>query len=179
MVELLVVVGIIAILTAIITLNLLNSQKVARDTQRKSDIKMIQTALEAYRAQSGSFPKSCSTSGLFNKFGQIDIAGDDYIMGCSTVTHPVTLNDGYLNQLVVKNYLQQTPHDPHPGVGGGYFYYTDTKDYKVISYLPETLDAGGDQTACKSSAGEFVDSALNRACQDFQVSSNSVTTAAW
>lgn len=54
MIELLVVISIIGILTAISLISFSTSQKQARDAERKSDIKQYQTALEAYSNRQAS-----------------------------------------------------------------------------------------------------------------------------
>ncbi len=49
LIELMVVVAIIGILTALVTVNLQDARERARDVQRKSDLKAIQQALELYK----------------------------------------------------------------------------------------------------------------------------------
>ncbi len=56
LIELLIVISIIGILTSLLTANYLSVQQRARDAQRKADLKQIQTALELYRADEGSYP---------------------------------------------------------------------------------------------------------------------------
>ena len=55
--ELLIVIAIIGILTALATVSYSSAQKKARDAQRKSDLKAIQNAMEQYYADNnGSYP---------------------------------------------------------------------------------------------------------------------------
>lgn len=57
MVELILVMSIIAVLATAFTLNYTGSQKRARDTQRRSDLKQYQIALEKYaNSNSGFYP---------------------------------------------------------------------------------------------------------------------------
>ncbi|QHO63664.1 type II secretion system protein [Candidatus Chazhemtobacterium aquaticus] len=49
LIELLVVVGIIGILTALVTVNLQGARERARDAQRKGDLDQVQKALELYK----------------------------------------------------------------------------------------------------------------------------------
>lgn len=56
--ELLVVLAIIAILTAIGTVSFTAAQKRARDSQRKSDLKVIASALENYFQKNKTYPDS-------------------------------------------------------------------------------------------------------------------------
>lgn len=56
LVELLIVVGIIGILATLLMANFIGVRQRARDAQRKSDIRQIQSALELYRSDIGSYP---------------------------------------------------------------------------------------------------------------------------
>src|SRR5687767_9992789 len=49
LIELMIVVAIIGILTALVTVNLQDARERARDVQRKADLKSIQQALELYK----------------------------------------------------------------------------------------------------------------------------------
>lgn len=65
LVELLVVVAIAGILATLITANFIGVRQRARDSQRKSDLRQIQSALELYRADQGNYPTTipnCGTS---------------------------------------------------------------------------------------------------------------------
>ncbi len=76
LVELLIVIVIIGVLSAILMANFVGVRQRARDAQRKSDLRQIQSALELYRADVGSYPPAlpggpgiysviCPTSGPF------------------------------------------------------------------------------------------------------------------
>jgi len=56
LIELLVVISIIGILTTLIFANLNSARERARDVQRKSDLRSIQTALKLYNIDNGSYP---------------------------------------------------------------------------------------------------------------------------
>lgn len=60
LIELLVVISIIGVLAALSLISFTGSQKQARDTQRKSDLKQYQTALEGYANKSNGFYPSRS-----------------------------------------------------------------------------------------------------------------------
>lgn len=67
LIELLIVIAIIGILATLLMVNFLNVQQKARDAQRKSDVRQIQSALELYRADQGAYPATlysadCPTS---------------------------------------------------------------------------------------------------------------------
>jgi general secretion pathway protein G len=68
LIELLIVVGIIGILATLLMANFIGVRQRARDAQRKSDIRQIQSALEIYRSDISSYPATlyptnCPTSG--------------------------------------------------------------------------------------------------------------------
>lgn len=76
LVELLIVIVIIGVLSAILMANFVGVRQRARDAQRKSDLRQIQSALELYRADIGNYPAAlpggsgiysadCPTSGPF------------------------------------------------------------------------------------------------------------------
>lgn len=58
LIELLVVLVIIGVLSALLTANFIGVRQRARDAQRKTDLRQIQSALEIYRADNGSYPSS-------------------------------------------------------------------------------------------------------------------------
>ncbi len=67
LIELLVVVGIIAILTALGAVSYSGAQVRARDTQRKSDVAVYQSALECYFASKHSYPATGAQLALLNE----------------------------------------------------------------------------------------------------------------
>lgn len=56
LIELLIVVAIIGIFAALLMANFIGVRQRARDGQRKSDLRQIQSALELYRSDIGSYP---------------------------------------------------------------------------------------------------------------------------
>ncbi len=63
LIELLVVIAIIGGLTALFVPNFMGARERARDSQRKSDLKQIQKALEMYRQDNLLFPTGLPTPG--------------------------------------------------------------------------------------------------------------------
>jgi prepilin-type N-terminal cleavage/methylation domain-containing protein len=63
LVELLVVIAVIGILSAVVVLNTNSAKAKARDAIRISDITSIQRALELYKTDKGSYPEECTTTG--------------------------------------------------------------------------------------------------------------------
>lgn len=78
LIELLVVISIIGILAALATVSFTGTQKQARDTQRKSDIKMYQTALETFANNNGGLYPECANGavGVKSQLCQL-ITGND------------------------------------------------------------------------------------------------------
>lgn len=63
LVELLVVIAIIGILSSFLMANFIGVKQRARDTQRKSDLRQLQSSLELYRSDVGSYPSSLPACG--------------------------------------------------------------------------------------------------------------------
>ena len=80
LIELLVVVSIIGILAALSTVSFTSTQKQARDTQRKSDLKQYQSALENYANKNSSlyprWPTSVNTESLCTSLNMSDCVND-------------------------------------------------------------------------------------------------------
>lgn len=67
MIEMLVVISIIGILASLALISFTGSQRQARDTNRKSDLKQYQNALEAYaNLTSGLYPSRTTVSSLYS-----------------------------------------------------------------------------------------------------------------
>ncbi len=76
LIELLVVIAIIGILSAILMSNFIGVRQRARDGQRKSDLRQIQSALELYRSDIGTYPASlpACNNGTFSSGGSTYMA---------------------------------------------------------------------------------------------------------
>lgn len=127
LVELLVVMVIIAIIASIVVVSLTKSQKIARDTQRKSDLASIASALSSYYVDNKTYPTSAN-------FALISPA---------------------LNTLKTGGYISVLPVDPNDD--SEYQYKSDGKQYKAISITPESLVGITDQAKAKEKAGEYFD----------------------
>jgi len=127
LVELVIVVGIIAVLASLVIVNLSPPRSKSRDQKRKADLLAIQGALELYFATNRSFP---STGGTWS--------GEPPVFGGKGYSGP----DGYVPNLA-PNFITVLPSDPtrraSSAAGGctdnhaGYLYQSDGKDYKVIA----------------------------------------------
>lgn len=58
LIELLIVVAIIAVLSSLLMTNFVAIRQRSRDSQRKSELRQIQSALELYRSDIGSYPSA-------------------------------------------------------------------------------------------------------------------------
>lgn len=63
LVELLVVIAIIGILSTLLTANFIGVRQRSRDSQRKSNLRQIQSALELYRADQAGYPTTIPACG--------------------------------------------------------------------------------------------------------------------
>lgn len=120
LVELLVVLAIIGVLATLLTANFLGVRQRGRDSQRKSDLRQMQSALELYRSDQGSYPSANQGNTLGNCNNQTSLKSPD----CTTST-----------------YLQKIPKDP----SGSSYYYTSTgTSYTVTACLENPNDPDKD-----------------------------------
>lgn len=117
LVELLVVIAIIGILSTLLTANFIGVRQRGRDSQRKSNLRQIQSALELYRADQASYPATASFPACGSSFTNVS--------GTAT-------------------YMQKVPCDPS---GGSYTYSsTDNTKYTLITCLENANDSAKDAT---------------------------------
>ena len=118
--ELLVVIGIIALLASIIIAGSASSRKTSRDARRIADIGQISVALESYYASNQAYPTT----------------GGAWFSLCDG-THTATGATGYVPGLAT-TYIGVLPRDPSgcPSAAGlfqGYGYRSDGTNYKVAA----------------------------------------------
>ena len=133
LVELLIVVAIIGILASSVVVNLSVARTRARDARRKADLKSVQTALEIYVEEKGSYPSTLGMAGCFP-----GAAGPPF---CS---EPAV----YIPNLA-PDYVGSLPLDPLAGrpsalavineplctsAPAGYRYASDGRDYKLVAH---------------------------------------------
>lgn len=119
LIELLIVISIIGILSTLLTANFIQVRQRSKDAHRKSDLRQIQSALELYRADQGSYPASISNCTCN---GNACLMSPD----CSTST-----------------YLSKVPVDPN---GGSYSYTSNGATYTLIACLENQNDSDKDAT---------------------------------
>lgn len=121
LIELLVSISIIAILTAVGYVNFKNSTEASRDSDRRSDLRSLQIAIELYKSDNGRYPEGCRGDGVWS--GQTDssyacASGNQYIVG------------------LAPKYIQTLPIDPKPlsTADSGYLYTvnSDGTVYKIM-----------------------------------------------
>ncbi|RJQ37117.1 prepilin-type N-terminal cleavage/methylation domain-containing protein [Candidatus Microgenomates bacterium] len=111
LIELLIVIVIIGILSTFLMANFIGIRQRARDSQRKSDIRQIQSALEMYRADQGTYPLSASFSPCDSPF---------------TSGNSVT-------------YMQKIPCDPIDRTSS-YVYTSNGATYSIVACLENSND---------------------------------------
>ncbi len=136
LIELLVVIALIGILSTLVLANLNSARERSRDTQRKSDLRSIQTALRLYYNDVGGFPASSSYV--------IQGCGSAGISACPWGSQWARGTTIYMNSL---------PSDPQPSQSYRYT-QTDPDTYAIESCLENKSDDKGvtttDTTWCSS-----------------------------
>lgn len=131
LIEVLIVVAIIGILTAILVANYNDARKNSRDKIRKSELKELQLAIELYKAQNGRYPaQGCGEGGLWAGPGTDSPAVweaqcDNYIVG------------------LVPNFIAALPQDPNQEnmTGKGFLYRTDSTGSKYKALVHNTVES--------------------------------------
>lgn len=117
-VELLIVIVIIGILAAITIVAYNGTQARARDSQRMTDLRSIQKALELYKVQNGSYPPTNATTAAI----------------CASHTNGYSYSDAtdgtWLSNLVTSKVLSKAPISPDNGCTHHYSYlYVTASSY--------------------------------------------------
>lgn len=122
LIELLVVISIIGVLAAVSIFGLSGARESARDARRKSDLELIKSGLELYRADCNSYPASLTMGGT--------------LIGSGT---PVTCS-------VSNTYITLLPTDPIPSTKS-YRYAATASGYELCASLEQsglsTVTCGG------------------------------------
>lgn len=127
LIELLIVVAIIGILAALLTNNFVAIRERARDAQRKSDLRQIQSALELYRSDTGGYPQTSNTYQLPNSV----ISGDGNCPDAGTFVYSNT------------TYMKKIPCEPLGTSyynSGNYYYSSDGTNYTLAGCIENVND---------------------------------------
>jgi type II secretion system protein G len=119
LIELLTVIAIIGILASVVLVSLSSSRAKSRDDRRKSDLAVIQQAIEMYYSDHHSFPSNTSTPAVSS----------------ATDGNPI---DVASLKTALSGYLPTMPSDPSGNVPYEYVYVLDSNSlqhYMVISTL--------------------------------------------
>ena len=131
LIELLVTISIIGILSTLLIANFNSTRQRARDAQRKSDLRNIQTALRLYYNDCGKYPTD---------------SGDIDVVGCGTCAVPVVCDwDGETSFATDDQiYMNILPQDPQYDEATGENPYTyessDDETYVLSACLENKSD---------------------------------------
>ena len=135
LVELLVVIAVIALVLAVVFPNFMGARQRARDTQRKNDLRQIQSSLELYKSDQN--PQAYPTSGAF-------------LGSCGTCWSSGSECGGNI-------YMRKIPCDP--GGIAAYFYATpdppDPFKYSLSVCLENLADPDRDPTPIPTCATSY------------------------
>ena len=115
LIELLVALALMGILTAIVTANVRGGDARSRDTERKSDLRSLQSAIEQYKLKNGRYPDMGT-----------DTDGDGFASETESADYIVGLASDFIPRL---------PRDPKPKGADGYVYAVDSAGtvYKLMA----------------------------------------------
>lgn len=142
LVEILVVITIIGILASVIFSNFGGSQAQARDTDRQSNLRKLEIAIENFRRDNRVYPEGCNAG---------DWSGHNGAFYCSCSGPGEIQSDAYICGLVPM-YIDELPIDDHASGDSGYVYYVnnDRSAYKLVAH--ESIETGiGTMSACPDS----------------------------
>lgn len=121
LIELMVVVSIIALLSALAVTSVGGALRKARDARRKNDIKAIKTAMEFYYQENGFYPNTGSPNSS---------TGGNWLNGSA-------------NPVVVPKYMSQAPIDPVNNATYNFLYYIGSRwgsGYLIYTHLEDPND---------------------------------------
>lgn len=132
LIELIVVIAIIGILSAVILASISQTRAKSRDRQRITDLSMVDAVLDIYARENGAYP---STNDRW--WGNCTITAD-WGDGNKDITGP----SGYVPNLA-PTYISELPVDPRSEDGKCYIYKSDGTDYMLLAHNNiETYEQG-------------------------------------
>lgn len=138
LVELLVVVSLIGVLSTLVIANLNSARERARDAERKSDLRNIQTALRLYYNDAGRYPAGTST-----------------MTACGTGTSPSACSYGSVWDRSGTTYMNILPKDPLSPTQDYVYTYIDDDNYVLRSCLENKSDDKGVSVATSICASGY------------------------
>ncbi|OGJ41100.1 MAG: hypothetical protein A2378_00390 [Candidatus Pacebacteria bacterium RIFOXYB1_FULL_44_10] len=128
LIELLITMAILAVITTVVAGNFAGSTQKGRDARRKSDLKQLQTALEAYMNDKGEYP---TYEGGSSFFSYLDASGI-----------PVSVDTGESFAIGNVVYMSKVPADPNSSYTYLYVPDADThpRAYQIFTHLENEKD---------------------------------------
>ncbi|MEZ4195182.1 MAG: prepilin-type N-terminal cleavage/methylation domain-containing protein [Candidatus Paceibacterota bacterium] len=162
LVELMVVISIIGLLSAVVYSSFGEARAQARDKVRIAALKEMQLAIELYKAQNGRYPAGCNNPGNWS--------GNS---GVGNYKCPNPLTDPFIVGLV-PDYIPELPKDPlHTSLSGdrGYLYLTDPSGsaYKLLAFdtfEEDNIDWDNEFARCPSSCEGNANFTVSAQCDD-------------
>ena len=142
LIEVLVVISIIAILSAILFASFGSAREDARNKALRSELKEVQLALELYRSQNGEYPPTadqsignpCTSSG-----GGVDSANTQ---GCGS---NAIIGDPSTGEVIVPEFISQLPtHSDSANSNCNIIYQVDSANHSWYKLTAERCFAGAD-----------------------------------
>ena len=118
--EVLVVISIVSFLAGIVFGATGPIREQSRDTERQSDLRLVQTALELYKQKYGRYPERCANSQNWSGESGSNYAcdtGNEYIIG------------------LAPEFIPTLPRDPRPLGGDTGYMYTVNNDGSVYKFM--------------------------------------------
>lgn len=176
LIELLVSISIIAILTAVGYVNFKNSTEASRDSDRRSDLRSLQTAIELYKNKYGRYPEGCRVpnqwSGQTGSTYACD-SGNQYIIGHVDTYDFDRDGDTAERFSFAPEFIPVLPVDPkkltNPDSGYMYVTNTDGSVYKIMAkntVESEIVDYDNEFKSCDVSNQGQVDCSLTSIPKD-------------
>lgn len=127
LIEVMVVISIISILTAVLYVNFSAARENSRDSVRQTDLKQLQLAVELYKAQNGEYPASGCGAAANTYYGP----GPGGSLGVSG--NYASCNNDWIDGLVPE-FISELPSDPTSELeaGRGFYYRSDGYSYKIL-----------------------------------------------
>ena len=139
--ELIAILIIFGVLTAVSVPNFSLSIKRARDASRKDDMGSLQAALNSYFNDFGEFPKSTSDGKIIGCKAPGSVVKKDAQGKLLVDYHPCEWGkDSLLNPVDDSRqpYISPLPDDPQRALGLTYFYISDGLRYQIYGSLEDT-----------------------------------------
>jgi prepilin-type N-terminal cleavage/methylation domain-containing protein len=138
LIEIMVVVSLIGILSAVGYANFSQGSAQSRDAQRQADLRIVSTALELYKNKYGQYPQGCNSPGTWSGHAPAYdcSSGNQYIVG------------------LAPEFIPRLPQDPRiSGDNSGYVYTTNADGtvyiFKVrLTVETENVDYGHPFQSC-------------------------------